>query len=508
MMADRRISRQKATLLGRFLPLIGMLALTGCFPISDGDSDNEARLAPFANPNNSLQNEVNRSGKKDAIFGFSANLGQLAGDEQGVERLARANFASLGGASDETSDAIQPTPAATVALANFYKALRELQSGSRVRPVTIVHLGDSHIASDRFSGDLREQLQTRFGSAGRGLMIPGPFKARDVKSEAGGHWTVISSAKGGAGPFGLTGMKISAVSKDAWLRLNSTESAFDWSEVTFETGPGFGSAEISIDGETKSIPCDGKAKEWKSVRLNHPGRELMVRPTGDGPITMMSWAIGTNRPGLRYTSLALRRAHALTPGSWDGGLVAADMKRLEPDLVIFSYGAEEGMNDNLDADYYARGVSVIVARLKETAPNASFLVVGPPDAARMPRFASIANSGLNACRPLSAQEVANYPKLLRDQDQRLARWHPPLKLAQVRAALSRAAAANGAYFWDWSKVMGGPCGIHAWVHVNPALAAGDHMQLTPEGSKRSAKALFFDLMSGFDTSGGKTAASR
>jgi hypothetical protein len=513
MTGNGRTLKRKAMIFGNFLPVIGILSLTGCFPMSDSsDSDGEAHLSRFANPGDTLQNEVNRSGKKDSIsFGFSPNLGQFGGssqsEAQGTEKLARASFASTTGSFEEGSDVIQPTPSATVALAGFYKALRELQAGTRTKPVTVIHLGDGHISSDRFSGDLRDQLQARFGNAGRGVMPPGPFKSRDVKAEAGGQWHMISSATGGAGPFGVTGMKFSAVSKESWLRLNSTEGQFDWADVTFETGPGFGTAEISVDGESKSIPCDGKAKEWKSVHLTRPGRELIIRPTGDGPITMMSWGVGANRPGVRYASLALRKASALTPAAWDAGLLAADMKRLEPDLIIVSYGSEEGMNDVLDADYYTRGVISNIAKLKQAAPNASLLVVGPPDASRMPRFAATAAGGSDACRPLSSQEVVGYTKLVHEQDAKLARWHPPLRLGQVRAALSRAAAANGSYFWDWSKVMGGPCGIHAWVHANPPLAAADHAQFTPEGSKRSAKSLFFDLMSGFDTSGGKTSSA-
>jgi hypothetical protein len=514
MTANGRVLRRKAMTLGGRLPLIMALTLTGCFPMSDGgDSDGEARFSHFAGPSGSLHNEVNRSGKKDSIsFGFSPNLGQFGGshepEEQGARRLARSSFASVTGSFDEGSAVVQQTPPASVALAKFYKALRELQSQSRSKPVTILHLGDGHISSDLFSGDLRHYLQARFGGAGRGLMMPGPFRARDVKAEAGGRWSVVSSAKGGVGPFGVTGMKFSAISREAWLRLNSLEGQFDWADLTFETGPGFGTVEISVDGEPKVIPCDGRAKEWKSVHLTRPGRELMVRPMGDGPITMMSWGVGMNRSGIRYASLALRKASALTPRTWDRGLVAADLKRLDPDLIILSYGSEEGMNDALDPDYYTRGVTANIAGLKQAAPNASVLVIGPPDAAVMPRFAVTTGSGSNACRPLSTQEAVNYTSLLRAHDAKLARWHPPLHLGQVRASLSRAAAANGAYFWDWSKVMGGACGIHAWVHAKPPLAAANHAQLTRKGSKRSARVLYFDLMSGFDTSTAKTTASK
>lgn len=508
-MAQGRVSRRRAALAIRCMPLVGALALAGCLPMSDGgESDGEAHLAPFASSTASLQTEVNRSGKEDFVsLSFTSGLGQPGDgapsqDDDGGKGHT-ASIAAAGGSSRDGADVIQATPPAATALASFYKALRELQGGGRARPVTVIHLGDDHIVSDRFSGDLRERLQGRFGNGGRGLMSPTPLKTRDVKFEAGGgQWTVISSAKGGAGPFGLTGVKASSATKGAWLRLNASEDPFEWAEATFETGPGFGAAEVSVDGETKLVPCDGKAKEWKSVRINHSGRELMIRAMGDGPITLMSWMLGSNRPGVRYASLGLPQASALTPGSWDPGVVAADMKKLEPDLIIFSYGSQEGMNDRLDRDYYARSVSSIMARLKQTAPHASLLVIGPPDSARTPAFAAQAS----ACRPLSAQETANYAKMVREQDQRLARWHPPLRLAQVRAGLSRAAAAHGAYFWDWSKVMGGPCGIHAWALAAPPMATADHMHLTADGARHSAKALFFDLMGGYDTSGGKTAA--
>jgi hypothetical protein len=46
--------------------------------------------------------------------------------------------------------------------------------------------------------------------------------------------------------------------------------------------------------------------------------------------------------------------------------------------------------------------------------------------------------------------------------------------------------------------MGGTCGIHAWVHSDPPLAAADHVHLTEEGSRRSARLLFRELMAGYD----------
>ena len=87
--------------------------------------------------------------------------------------------------------------------------------------------------------------------------------------------------------------------------------------------------------------------------------------------------------------------------------------------------------------------------------------------------------------------------MLAAADERLARWYPPPRLDDVRHALTQAATAHGAFYWDWSEVMGGSCGMHAWVHAKPELALPDHATLTDEGYQRSARALFGQLLQGY-----------
>ena len=67
-------------------------------------------------------------------------------------------------------------------LAPFYESLRALQEDpgtSRPEPrvVRILHFGDSHVAADFWTGDLRALLQARFGDGGPGYVMPGrPWK--------------------------------------------------------------------------------------------------------------------------------------------------------------------------------------------------------------------------------------------------------------------------------------------------------------------------------------------
>lgn len=478
----------------------------GCLPGSDSDEGTfKATLGKFTS-SESEPPQVNRAEKKDALLSMRAvdDLGEgLASTVRSVRRageqlvslerssVAAANLGpSLPDAAPITIDA---------ALFDFYNALREVESRKRDKPLTIVHFGDDHIASDRFSGDLREQFQSRFGRSGRGLLQPGLYPARGVKFDRGGQWKPFSSADVSSGVYGVTGVKLAASASDAWVRLTSADGPFDWVEITLETGPKQGSAIISIDGEAKTVPTSSPTPDWKKIRLNRPGRELTVRAKGDGEIRLHSWMVGNEQPGVSYINLGLPRATALTAERWSPSLLAADLKSLAPSLIIIGYGTAEGFDDTLNMPAYEQRLLQVIGRMKIAAPDASFLIIGPPDAARMPSFATAQGGGMNACRGLTSLEAARYDKWMEKGDMRIARWHAPPKLHGVRTAMKRVAAHVNAYFWDWSKIMGGQCGIHAWVHAEPPLATGDHVQLTAEGAKRSARSFFNELMGGYSS---------
>lgn len=392
---------------------------------------------------------------------------------------------------------VEPVPAGP--LAGFYQGLKEIDAGIRTRPVTVLHLGDSHIAADRFSGDLRALFQARFGNAGRGMMMPGfPFPyyhAQGVKFAKQGSWSASNSFRNDAGPYGVTGVRLTTRQPGAKISLTSVDGPFEWAEATFLTGPGMGSAALAVDSVSESASMAGKEDGLRRLRIEHKGTALSVTARGDGPVSVLSWAIGYERPGVRYVSFGIPGATAETTRRWDDALLAADIKRLAPDLVILGFGTNEGFNDGLNLASYKQRVVELMGRITESAPHTSFLIIGPGDSARLPRFAGGSRS--LPCRALDDSERANYSSLLRGHSPRLARWHPPAKLGAVRNVLHEVATEQGAMFWDWSRVMGGPCGIRDWVQARPALATTDHVHITAEGARRSARMLFTAIMAGY-----------
>lgn len=395
----------------------------------------------------------------------------------------------------EVQEKINDLPASAT-LGNFFKALGVLKTNSS-KQVTILHLGDTHIAADRFSGDLREEFQNRFGNAGRGMLMPGLYMARGIRFDQGGKWQASLSTEGGEGPYSLTGATLTTTSGNAWLRFTMTDRPFNWCEVTFSSGRGSGTVFVGVDGDMHPITTTGP-QTWKTIQVPKEGRELLLKPKGDGPVTLHSFVVGNGGPGIRYVSLGLPGATADAPLLWDEQQLTVDLKRLSPDLVILAYGTEEALNDNLDIAKYETRVGATLARLKQILPATSFLILGPPDIARRPSFAAKFGQMSDVCKALGVKERLRYATWMRQHDSRLAHWHPPLNLDTVRAVLRRAAVENQAFFWDWSKPMGGTCGIHAWVHSDPPLAAANHLYLNEEGSKQSAKMLFRELMTAFD----------
>ena len=177
---------------------------------------------------------------------------------------------------------------------------------------------------------------------------------------------------------------------------------------------------------TKSAVMDDSLMIWSAALASISGRIVlgslvMIRPRGDGAITVLSIASGMNTSGLIYANVGLPGATALTIEKWNADFAANDFRKLNPDLIIFEYGTREGLDDTLDVKQYEDRLKLAIDQIKGWAPQASILIVGPPDAARIPAFAG--SAGAQACRSLNAQEIAAYRQLMDRKDERLARWH-------------------------------------------------------------------------------------
>src|SRR6185312_12632622 len=140
--------------------------------------------------------------------------------------------------------------------------------------VTILQIGDSHTASDHFSGRLRDLFQQQFGNGGRGLMAAGVpyayYRPYQVSVSQSGGWTVWNSFRGDQGPFGVTGYTLHTTNANEQMSLEAgADGPFDEVEIDYLRQPGGGSIEVAIDGRVVgTINTNGNQVQANSQKFS------------------------------------------------------------------------------------------------------------------------------------------------------------------------------------------------------------------------------------------------
>lgn len=399
-------------------------------------------------------------------------------------------------------------PDEAASLAPFFADLYALELGATARPVVIIQLGDSHTAGDHFSGRLRALFQQQFGAAGRGVLPPGEpfpfFRPTLVEVEQSEGWVSLASFPGPTGGlFGHSGHRLVGGDPGDTLVLRSTEEAgFSRIVLGVVLQPSGGTFALSVDGaEFHRQSTAGEQVRAGQLEMPVPpgSRQLTLTAVGDGPVELLFWGVERPGPGVILDSHGVVGASIGIIESWDTGTVRWGLGQRDPSLVILAYGTNEAFHGDLDLGAYAARVDRQLDLVEQAVPDAAILVIGPPDANRLPRGCwgdSLREIALDfPCAPLTAPERADYARLFGDRaSEPVCRWHPPPALAPVREILRQAAMAHGHLFWDWSTAMEGACGTHRWAAADPPLAFFDHVHLQPEGYALSADQLFAYLM--------------
>jgi lysophospholipase L1-like esterase len=393
--------------------------------------------------------------------------------------------------------------AAGASLGNLHRALAQL-SGGRAERVSIVMIGDSHTAGEHFSGRLRQLFQERFGNGGRGMLPPGyPFpywRPYQVEVAQKGGWTVLSSngVHYPQVPYGLSGFITQSRRRDDTMTMNA-DSPFDSVDIGFFRQPSGGHFTVSLDGRrVEDVETSGPTYQLakKTIAANGATR-LELRTRGDGVVSIADWAVWHRERGVTLSSFGFSGAEIGIIDHWDAGNLGRQLQDLAPSLIILAFGTNEGFRPPVDLGDYQTIYESRLAQLHTMAPSASIVVVGPPDADRLPDFCGIRGPRRDTigCTPLSAAEAADYSSMMSRRDKRLCRWHTPAGIAVVREAQIEAARRQNAFFWDWSSVEGGACGANNWVPQQ--LMRADRVHMFESGYGLSAERLFDELMRGY-----------
>ncbi len=358
-------------------------------------------------------------------------------------------------------------------LDRFFADLRSLTAHSRKTHVRVAWLGDSHGASDLWSGPLRAALQARFGDGGPGFVHVGykGYRHDGMTIEVKGRWAVeprqpALGTRTGDGVFGLGGVLLAGSAEGPRARITVADPALppelSW-DLCYKLASPRDELGVSLTGlpdrSLKAAPGEALGVlRHLALTTRAPSPSLRALPLGGQP-ALCGVTIETDpatAPGVVLDTLGINGARLVTPLAWDEGAWVAELARRPPSLVVVEYGTNESGDHTILTAPYVERLASLMARVHAASPECDCLVLAPTDRA--------------------------------DTEGRT-----PL----VRDALREAARASHCGFWDTYEKMGGRGSIVAWHQENPPRAGGDGVHLTPRGYKDLGEKLAADVLAGY-----------
>jgi hypothetical protein len=352
------------------------------------------------------------------------------------------------------------------ALAPVFEQLFRMSANGDRPPLHVIQFGDSHTAADEWTGGLRDEFQQRFGNGGSGFSLAGrPFlgyRRFDIRGGGSTLWRSEGLSTGaGDGFYGLGGVSVETTRAGQSVYA---QGECDSLEVDYLVQPGGGSVAVYVDEERRDeFSTDGAEMAPGAVWYDlSPGLHSFKVVTLDSrPVRLFGWVADRNA-GVTYEALGINGAEAGVMLKWNEIMLATYLQRRSPAMIVLSYGTNEASDPSWTQEGYEAMFSSLLAQLRQAAPTASILVLGPGDRWSRTRYSIRLVAGID--------------------------W--------VIAAQKRACLANRCAYWDTRERMGGRGSMRDWVYAG--LGQYDYVHFTAPGYRRLAEVLFADLMGQYE----------
>lgn len=349
----------------------------------------------------------------------------------------------------------------------FYRALEQLKSGERNRPVRIAVLGDSFIEGDIFTVDLREQLQNIYGGSGVGFI---PFATpmagfRQSVKHTYDNWTVanMKDRKGAyqdrfyiSGFLGIpqegATVKVEGVDFRKHIRQVSVAKLLFTSEQQTKIT-------VTINDTITKTFLTEPHSEIQELVIHAPIQKMRLKLTQTAGFYGYG-IILEDRYGVSVDNYSIRGNSGLALFGSNSSVNHQIGKMAGYDLIILEYGLNVIESSVLHYNSYADKLAQIIRYMQRCFPESSILVMGVGD------------------------RCENRDGAIRTM---------PAVHGMIRAQ-RKAAQETGVAFWNTFNAMGGENSM--LTYVKNRWATIDYTHIRYPGGKQIAKQLTKALMQG------------
>ncbi len=351
------------------------------------------------------------------------------------------------------------------ALNPFFEKLAKLESEKRGM-VHILHIGDSHLQADYFSGEVRKQFQQdpRFGNAGRGFIFPYSVartnNPEDYRTRYTGVWEGFRSVKRTTwSQWGLAGVTAITYDPRSTITIQPVEFRGSYPSPIKRLKifyPVFDEKSFvpKLLTDPKNIARSQiHADGYISYELRKPLWEVTMGLQRFSPsesrFLMQGLQLENGHSGIMYSMAGANGAEVSTYLRCED--LDKHVKAIKPDLVIISLGTNDAYFSSFDDKTYKHQYTVLIQKIKAVVPEVVFLLTTPGDNLRRRRYTN--KNNVVASRRI--QEIAQ---------------------------------EEGVAVWNFYEVMGGFKSVQQWYRYG--LSQRDKLHFTFSGYQLQGQLLF------------------
>ena len=327
--------------------------------------------------------------------------------------------------------------------------------------VRVLHVGGSHVQAGTFTDRMRSRfLAMRYGmDGGRGLVFPfsaaGTNTPISYSSSYTGSWEKTNCLKPEA-VLGLTGMAITANDTSARVAVDLLPRELHLHQPRYT----FNRVDVLGDGSLEPILL----LQGKDTLRGVTGRNLthfdlpfytdwvqVAFTGGPGRYVLRGLYLDKSNSGFTMVEAGVNGAATsswLKCDDWE-----EDLRRVRPDLVIFSIGINDIQGD-FDPARFKANYRQLIRKVRRVNPRCAILFTGINDSWR--------KRAVNPYTP------------------------------EAEEAFEALAKEFKAVYWDWFGIMGGTGSMAAWQQAG--LAQSDKIHFTTEGYRLLGDLLFEAIM--------------
>lgn len=356
-------------------------------------------------------------------------------------------------------------------LQSFFEKMKDTSE----HQLTVLHIGDSHIQMGYFVQEMRNQFAQNIPLSAYGSFFPYPIaKYRPFyvsNNVLEGQWdgknilTDEDSYK-----YGISGFTAMTKSKKASLALtlkqcqeeimsgNKVVVYFKSSSECLLTLKGINLATDSTKGILPKVmtrdTVGSEQNGWKKLTAIFPSSIHKIILTIENNNDSSGFSLfdlqllNTQRQGLVYHNVGVGGAQ-FNNFIRNTSMSVSQIKDIKPDLIIFSYGANEAYTSKYNDTAFYEMIASYIDNVKKACPDVSILFTSPSDARATNRF--------------------------------------PVNITSIRSVYSRISTDKKTAYWDLFAQMGGNGSIFNWL--KKGWASSDKLHFTKSGYELQARLL-------------------